>query len=108
MVRLFSDDRAARLDSHVARTAPSSRGANSLPRGEPNATVTICSRPWLTVVRNGIRSPFASTALLTETRELPNLYTAHQPEPATTPQTQSTSNRRTGDDALTLVRRSRN
>src|SRR3954468_1710602 len=98
MVRLFSGDRAARLENNVASTAPSSRGATSLPRGEPNATVTICSRSWVMVVSNGIRGPFAPTALLTGTRELPSLYTAHQPAPATTPQTQSTTNRRTGDD----------
>src|SRR5947209_26102 len=105
MVRLLSGDRAARLDNQVASTAPNSRGATSLPSGDPNPTVTICSRSCATVVRNGIRGPFAPTALLMETRELPNRYTAHQPVPATTPQTDSTTNRRTGDDAPTPCRK---
>src|SRR2546430_16054394 len=105
MIRLLSSVRAARLDNQVASTAASSRGATSLPSGDPNAEVTICSRSCARVVRNGIRGPFAPTALLMETRGLPNLYTAHQPAPATTPQIDSTTNRRTGDDELTPCRK---
>jgi hypothetical protein len=53
------------------------------------------------VVMNGMRESVFSTALRMETKGLPNRYSAHQPVPATTPQTQSTTKRRNGEDLLT-------
>jgi len=56
-------------------------------------------------VKNGVREFLSSTALRMETKGLPNRYSAHQPVPATAPQTQSAKKRRNGEDALTPSRK---
>ena len=72
-IRLSSAVSPARDENQVANIAPSSRGALSRPRGEPNATVTICSKACAIVARKGMRGPGASlpTAALTRTSGCP-------------------------------------
>ena len=82
--------------------ALASRGATSLPRGEPIPTVIICNVACKTVVM-GFISIFPETAALISTTPLPYRWIRNQPMPPMTPQTSKGIRRSIGDTRATAA-----